>query len=141
MSEDQPAGGIAERVRRLAAFMEGNDVVRVRIERDDDSEIEIARGSRRASPAMPAPAETAAAGAAAKELVAFRADLVGIFRLLRPAPLEGELLDGDRELAYVEALGIRNPVHSLGAGRIMTIVVADGTPVEYGQALFLVDRG
>ncbi len=140
MSEDQPTPGIAERVRRLAAFMEGAEVVRVRIEREDD-EIELARRPRSAAdPAIPH-VEAAAGGLATKELEAIRADLVGVFRLGRPLPVEGDLLEGDRELAYVEALGIRNPVHSLGAGRIVTIVVADGTPVEYGQALFLVDRG
>jgi biotin carboxyl carrier protein len=140
MPLDQSAPGVAERVRRLAAFMEGSDVVRVRIEREDE-ELDVARHSRPvAAPPQTRP-ETTAAGLASKELDAIRADLVGVFHLGRPAPLEGDLLEADRELAYVEALGIRNPVHSLGPGRIVTIVVADGTPVEYGQALFLVDRG
>jgi biotin carboxyl carrier protein len=140
MPEDQPIAGVTERVRRLVAFMEGSDVERVRIEREDD-EVEIERGSPAFVAVAAALAEAAAGDGMANELDAIRADLVGIFRLGRPAPVEGELLDTDRELAYVEALGIRNPVHSLGAGRIVTIVVADGTPVEYGQALFLVDRG
>jgi biotin carboxyl carrier protein len=73
-------------------------------------------------------------------LDAIKAGYVGIFRLGRPAPFEGELLSADRELGYIEQLGIRNVVHSLGAGRIVTIASADGAPVEYGQPLFLVDR-
>jgi oxaloacetate decarboxylase alpha subunit len=77
----------------------------------------------------------------AADLEPIKADLVGIFRLGRPAPVEGELLDEDRELGYIEALGIRNPIHSLGGGRIVTIASADGSPVEYGQPLFLLDRG
>jgi acetyl-CoA carboxylase biotin carboxyl carrier protein len=74
-------------------------------------------------------------------LDAIKADLVGIFHLSRPAPSEGDLLEGDRELAYIEALGIRNPVRSLGAGRVVSIKRSDGDPVEYGQVLFEIDRG
>ncbi|HTX58076.1 MAG TPA: hypothetical protein VMH02_00265 [Verrucomicrobiae bacterium] len=139
MPQEHPTPGLAARVARLAAFMASTDVVRLRIEREDE-EVEIAR---RAAVAQPAPAlpELAAAEPRTKELEALRADLVGVFRLGRPAPSEGELLDGDRELGFIEALGIRNPVHSLGAGRIVMIAAADGAAVEYGQALFLLDRG
>jgi biotin carboxyl carrier protein len=65
---------------------------------------------------------------------------VGVFRLSRPVPHEGERLEGDRELAYVEALGIRNPVRSLGGGRVSVIRCRDGDPVEYGQPLFEIER-
>ena len=138
--EDESA--IAARMRRLAEFLTASDAVRVRIERDGE-ELEVGRAPG------PAPLDSALAsdGAASvsepapRRLDAIKADLVGVFRLSRPAPVEGELLEGDRELAYVEALGIRNPVHSLGAGRIVTIAAGDGQPVEYGQALFYVDRG
>ena len=67
-------------------------------------------------------------------------DVVGIVRLLRPAIGEGQELDGDRELAYVETLGIRNPVRSRGGGRVSTVFVSEGQPVEYGQPLFAIDR-
>jgi biotin carboxyl carrier protein len=56
-------------------------------------------------------------------------------------PSEGEVLEGDRELAFIEALGIRNPVRSRGAGRILTIRRAEGDAVEYGAVLFDIDRG
>ena len=134
-------GSLADRIRRLAAFLSESDAVRVRIERDGE-EIEIARYARASLGAVPSPADD---GVAAVEppvrLDAIKADLVGIFRLSRPAPFEGELLDGDRELAFVEALGMRNPVRSLGSGRIVQIAAHDGAPVEYGQSLFLLDRG
>ena len=65
---------------------------------------------------------------------AIKADLVGIFRLSRPAPAEGDVIAGDRELAIIEALGIRKPVRSMGAGRIVRDQACkDGDPVEYGQ--------
>jgi biotin carboxyl carrier protein len=71
---------------------------------------------------------------------AILADVVGIVRFLRPAVTEGMALEGDRELAFVETLGIRNAVRSRGPGRIVMIYVTDGQPVEYGQPLFAIER-
>lgn len=130
----------AERIRRLAEFLATSDAVRVRIERHDE-EVEVARRVR-STASVPAPLAAGSVSAPAPvQLDTIKADLVGIFRLSRPAPAEGERLMEDRELAYIEALGIRNPVHSLGAGRIVAIASDDGEPVEYGQPLFLLDRG
>jgi 2-amino-4-hydroxy-6-hydroxymethyldihydropteridine diphosphokinase len=67
-------------------------------------------------------------------------DLVGIVRFSRPAPLVGDRLDSDRELAYVEALGIRNPVRSRGSGTIVEILVEDGAVVDFGRPLFAIAR-
>jgi biotin carboxyl carrier protein len=64
-----------------------------------------------------------------------------VFHLSRPAPSEGQTFDGDRELGYIEALGIRTPVHSMGAGRLVRIAATDESPVEYGQPLFSIARG
>src|ERR1700690_2513984 len=102
----------AARIRRLAEFLARSDVLRVRVERPGE-EIEL---QRRASdlPMAAASAEEAPAEAAALRVEAIKADLVGIFHLSRPTPLEGELLEEDRELAFIEALGIRTPVRSLG---------------------------
>ena len=71
---------------------------------------------------------------------AILADVVGVIRFLRPPVGEGMAIDGDRELAYVETLGIRNPVRSRGPGRVAMIYVTDGQPVEYGQPLFAIER-
>jgi 2-amino-4-hydroxy-6-hydroxymethyldihydropteridine diphosphokinase len=135
-----PDGRIAasERVRALAEFLIGSDAVRVRIVRAED-DVEIAlrtltAGRDRAS------AEPAASAASLQRIDTIKADLVGIFHLGRPVPLEGELVDGDRELGHIEALGIRTPVSSMGEGRLVSIAAADGAPVEYGQPLFLLAR-
>jgi biotin carboxyl carrier protein len=66
--------------------------------------------------------------------------VVGVVRFSRPAVSEGMNVEGDRDLAYVETLGIRNPVRSRGSGRIAAIYVTDGQPVEYGQPLFTIER-
>ena len=142
MSDDhQLPTGVAERVRRLADLFVTTDLMRLRIERENEH-IELGRRARQG----PSAAETfgqlaEVLEAAPVRLDAIKADLVGIFHFSRPTPVEGDLLEGDRELAYIEALGIRNPVRSLGPGRIATIKRSDGDPVEYGQVLFEIDRG
>jgi biotin carboxyl carrier protein len=131
---------LAGRVRRLAEFLTASDAVRVSVCRDGE-EIEVARHARLPAFDGTGTADGSTGDAATVLLDTIKADLVGIFHFSRPAPLEGEMLEQDRELAYIEALGIRNPVHSLGAGRIVTMSCADGDPVEYGQPLFHIDRG
>lgn len=143
--EEQASGSSAPLVARVRTLVEAfleTDLVKLRIEDENEDAIELRRHL------IPvATAEEHAEGAAgllpspAVHLDTIKADLVGIFHLSRPAITEGDVLDGDRELAYVEALGIRNPVRSLGAGRVATLRAKDGQPVEYGQVLFEIDRG
>lgn len=127
---------VAERVAKLARFLAESGAMRVRIERADD-QIEVARGPRASLPPSVGPV----AEGSPRRVDTIKAELVGVFRLSRPTVVAGELLEKDRELAYIEALGIRNPVHSLGAGRVVAIASNDGAAVEYGQPLFLLDRG
>ncbi|MHB8179038.1 MAG: hypothetical protein ACYDA5_02680 [Vulcanimicrobiaceae bacterium] len=127
-------GPLVDRVRLLASAFAQTDLVGLCIQREGE-EIELRRRPRSEGAALP---DGAPAGAH-RETIA--ADLVGIFRLSRPAPVEGERLTADRELAYVEALGIRNPVRSLGEGLLVRIAARDGAPVDYGAALFEIDRG
>jgi 2-amino-4-hydroxy-6-hydroxymethyldihydropteridine diphosphokinase len=129
---------LVERIAALARFLASDDAVRVRVSRGEDA-IELARRLH------PARASRSSDGVSA-ELAPLRvdeikADIVGIFHARRPAPVEGDRFEGDRELGYIEALGIRTPVRSMGAGRIVSVATDDGAAVEYGQALFLVARG
>lgn len=130
---------LAERIRSLAAVLAADDVAGVKIERSGD-EIEL----RRAAGAHPSSSASSGAwmpGSEPARLDTIKADLVGIFHLSRPAPAQGETLETDRELGYIEALGIRTPVHSMGGGRLVSIAASDGKPVEYGQPLFVMARG
>ena len=126
-------------VRALAQFLSETDAIRVRVERAGE-EIEVGVAPQPALPAVPA--EARGPGEISSQRVdAIKADLVGIFHAGRPAPAEGDLFDADRELGFIEALGIRTPVHSMGAGRLVSIAATDGAAVEYGQPLFFVARG
>jgi 2-amino-4-hydroxy-6-hydroxymethyldihydropteridine diphosphokinase len=134
----QEPNHVAQRVRALAEFLQEAEAVRVRIERGDE-EIEVVRrnghavrtgdGNVDAQEAVPARIDT------------IRADIVGIFHFGRPPAAVGDIVDDDRELGHIEALGIRTPVHALGPGRLLAVAAADAKPVEYGQALFMIARG
>ncbi len=140
MSDEQHASPLAQRIRALADYFVGTDLLRLRIERENE-EIELGRRHMHPDLVPEIPEDLSAHEAAAARLEPIKADLVGIFHLSRPSISAGDLLEGDRELAYVEALGIRNPVRSRGAGRVASIMVEDGRAVEYGQVLFEIDRG
>jgi acetyl-CoA carboxylase biotin carboxyl carrier protein len=129
---------IAERIRPLAAAFLDGGYARLHV-RDGEFEVEFRR-----TPALPShiggPADAPAEAADARPLDAILADVVGIVRFTHPPLCEGMSIDGDRELAFVETLGIRNGVRSRGAGRVAAVYVADGQPVEYGQPLFAMER-
>ena len=137
---------IASRARALAGALAEAGFARLRI-RDGDTEIELRRAPRTpAAPAALAAGPGAAAGngtpapAAERRADLIASDVVGVVRLLRPPVAEGSDLEGDRELAYVETLGIRNSVRSRGGGRVSQVFITDGQPVEYGQPLFAIER-
>ncbi|MEO7040340.1 MAG: biotin/lipoyl-containing protein [Candidatus Elarobacter sp.] len=131
---------MATRIRALAGALAQSGFARLRV-RDGETEIELRRSARApASSYVPPAAEEPVERAVERRADVVASDVVGIVRLLRPPVAEGQDLDGDRELAFVETLGIRNPVRSRGGGRVSSIFVSDGQPVEYGQPLFAIER-
>lgn len=130
---------LIDRVRTLAAAFIDTDLVRLRIEEPNEDAVEFRR--KAVAAAHEAPSEETPAEPPRGRIEGIKAELVGIVHLSRPAPAEGDVLSGDRELAHVEALGIRTPVRSLGPGRIAAVRIEEGQPVEYGQVLFEIDRG
>jgi acetyl-CoA carboxylase biotin carboxyl carrier protein len=141
-----------ERVRSAAEFCASAGLTRFRID-EDELAIEVRRAPRRAVASVPASrgdglaleaAPHSANGASVpgqRPPTVVKAEFVGIVRLSRPSVGAGTVLSEDRELAYVESLGIRNPVRSGGPGRISAVFVNDGEPVGYGQPLFEIESG
>ena len=129
---------IAARARALAGALTEAGFARLRV-RDGDTEIELRRAPRAAAVA-PAPAAEVPERPAERRADVIASDVVGVLRHVRPPIAEGQDLDGDRELAFVETLGIRNPVRSRGGGHVVAVFVTEGQPVEYGQALFAIER-
>jgi len=127
---------IAERIRPLAEAFHDGGYARLNV-REGEFEVEFRRAT---SPRVPAAAPAVAEPAEAGPHDAILADVVGVIRFMHPPLSEGMLVEGDRELAFVETLGIRNAVRSRGPGRIASIYVTEGQPVEYGQPLFTIER-
>jgi acetyl-CoA carboxylase biotin carboxyl carrier protein len=103
-----------------------------------------------APPAAPAPAAAAAPEAAAAPPPAARgqqvtAPMVGTF-YSGPAPgakpfveIGTEVKPGDT-LCVIEAMKMMNQIESEVAGRVVSILVENGSPVEFGQALFIIEE-
>jgi acetyl-CoA carboxylase biotin carboxyl carrier protein len=93
-----------------------------------------------ASSLPPQPAETRDDS----NLVTIEAPMVGTF-YRAPAPdaapfvAEGDLVKEGQALCIIEAMKLMNEIESKVAGRIARVLVENGQPVEYGQALFLVE--
>ena len=127
---------IANRVRSLAEAFAVSGLARLTI-KDADFELELRRSRAEVTaPAQPPGELPIEIGAKKADIVT--SDLVGVVRLSRPAVSVGQQLETDRELAFVEALGIRNPIRAKAPGRVAAIYVNDGQAVEYGQPLFAI---
>jgi acetyl-CoA carboxylase biotin carboxyl carrier protein len=139
---------VTARLHEVAAACERAGLGRLRVV-EGDLEIEVRRAPAAPQPAAAAPVGLDPAGepvpadadqAQRPEPAVVRSDVVGIVRMSRPSVSEGAVLDDERELAYVESLGVRNPVLSGGPGLVVAVLVADGQPVDYGQPLFAIER-
>ncbi|MBV9278187.1 MAG: 2-amino-4-hydroxy-6-hydroxymethyldihydropteridine diphosphokinase [Candidatus Eremiobacteraeota bacterium] len=132
---------ITARVRRLIDTFEQTDLIALRISGSNGDAIELCRSNADGSRAEGDAAADSSQGACERAPVdVIKANLVGIAHLVKPVVTAGAQLDGERELAYVEALGIRNPIVARGPGRLAAVLIEDGQPVEYGQPLFEITR-
>ena len=95
------------------------------------------------SPAQVAVAEATVSEAAVK-YIEITSPIIGTF-YRRPAPDKpvfvevGDVVSPHTVVCMVEAMKLFNEIESEVSGKIVKILVEDGTPVEYGQPIFLVD--
>jgi acetyl-CoA carboxylase biotin carboxyl carrier protein len=67
---------------------------------------------------------------------AVTAQLVGIFRAVRPTPVVvGDTVRENQAVGQIEAMRLMNDCPAPVAGRVVAVLVQDGQPVEYGQTL------
>jgi acetyl-CoA carboxylase biotin carboxyl carrier protein len=140
---------VVARVREAAVVCAGGELARLRIDEPSfGCEIRRTPAVKKAVPLEPAPlpheaevvtANGSAPAAPVDSVTVLKAENVGVVRLSRPAVSEGGRLPGVRELAYVESLGIRNPIRSSGPGTVAKIFVRDGQAVDFGQPLFAIE--
>jgi acetyl-CoA carboxylase biotin carboxyl carrier protein len=108
------------------------------------SELSPPQGAAAASRPSESIAETAAEPAAADLAGAVKSPMVGT-AYLRPSPEAkpfvevGSVVKAGDKLMLVEAMKTFNDIVATRAGKVVDILVTDGSPVEYGQTLMVIE--
>ena len=142
------------KVKKLIELLEESGVSEIEISEGEES-VRISRYPKpgtvtAAAPAAPAPPAAAAAAAPAEPAAApvqgqqVTAPMVGTF-YSGPAPgakpfveIGTEVKPGDT-LCVIEAMKMMNQIESEFAGRVVSVLVENGSPVEFGQPLFVIE--
>ena len=145
------------KIRRLVELMKEYDLnqidlrqgeTRIQLQRGGLTAVELgAAGPNRAalSPAAAAPAEKPSAPAVEDEKIAFiKSPMVGTFYTApdpeSPAYVKvGDHVGPETTVCIVEAMKVFNELPAELSGKIVAVLVENGEPVEFGQALFKVD--
>ncbi|TDJ30126.1 MAG: acetyl-CoA carboxylase biotin carboxyl carrier protein [Gammaproteobacteria bacterium] len=139
------------KVKKLIELLKESGIAEIEISEGEES-VRISRYSRDApigaSPpaaaAEPAAVEAAATPDPVRSGQEVTAPMVGTF-YSGPAPaakpfveIGSEVAVGDT-LCVVEAMKMMNSIESEVAGKVVSILVENGTPVEFGQVLFIIE--
>jgi acetyl-CoA carboxylase biotin carboxyl carrier protein len=138
-------------VRKLAALLEETGLVELEIKSGDQS-IRLARpgaappaaAPQAQAPVQPAQAAPAAPSASGPSPNAVTAPMVGVV-YLSPEPgappfvKPGDAVTEGQTILLIEAMKTFNPVRAPRTGRVARILVADKTPVEYGEELVIIE--
>jgi len=113
--------------------------LRIRVVREHAPAAGGARGDASPAPALPQPTLERAESTA--HLVAVEAPMVGTFyRAPKPdAPpfvAERDVVKEGQVLCIVEAMKLMNEIEAENPGRLVEVLVQNGSPVEYGEPLF-----
>ena len=163
MSKDTHEADVAF-IKALAELLRENDLTELQVKReygDDDSlNVRVSRALPQAAPiavsapaAAPAPAAAAAPAAPAAEAApedpaahpgAVASPMVGTV-YMQPEPgapsfisVGQQVSEGDT-LVIVEAMKTMNQIPSPRSGTVKRILVSDGTPVEFGAPLMIIE--
>lgn len=89
-------------------------------------------------------AETSAPKEESSKYIEITSPIIGTF-YRKPSPDKpvfvevGDTVNPETVVCIVEAMKLFNEIESEVSGKIVKILVEDGTPIEFGQPLFLVD--
>ncbi len=144
-------------IRDLANILNETDLTEIEVEQDD-LRIRVSRAGTpqyvsAPVPAMAAPVQVASAGAAVAAAPvaetrssknAVTAPMVGT-AYLSPAPGSrpfvevGAVVKEGQTILIIEAMKTMNQIPAPRSGKVTEIFVEDGTPVEYGEALVVIE--
>lgn len=138
-----------ELIRRLSELLEETGLTEIEYA-EGETRVRVSRAvSAAAATALPAaPAAPEPSGSAQTEAPAVEnaitAPMVGTVYLAPEPGAEAFIRVGDTvaegdTLMLIEAMKTFNPVRAAKAGKVTRILVTDGTPVEYGQPLVVLE--
>jgi len=134
-----------EEIRALIALAVASDIVALEVEAPH-LKVKIKKAGARASEAHAPAAGPELERRATPEgrYAPIVAPMVGTFyRAANPdAPpfvQEGDAVEVGQTVCILEAMKLFNEIQSEVAGRVVSVLVENGAPVEYGQPLFLID--
>ena len=144
------------KIRNLISLMQENDLTEIDL-KHADSAVRIKRGGEVASYSAPAvappvaqapPAQPAAPAQSAEEarMIVVKSPMVGTFYLASspdspPFAKVGDRIGPEKTVCIVEAMKVFNEIPAGVSGQIVSILVENGAPVEFGQPLIKVDPG
>jgi acetyl-CoA carboxylase biotin carboxyl carrier protein len=146
----------SDAIRTLAGLLDETGLTEIEVE-DGDRKLRVARGGAMVMAAHPGamPMATGAPAAAVESLEvrpaadpnhpgAVKSPMVGT-AYLAPEPgaasyvkVGDNIAEGDT-LLIIEAMKVMNPIRAPRGGRIASVLVESGSPVEYGQVLMVID--
>jgi acetyl-CoA carboxylase biotin carboxyl carrier protein len=130
-------------IKDIIRAIRGTDITEIEIERSGER-IKIKRGLSGPADVKIVPTASPKSVAEDRELVAVTSPLVGTFyrssSLDSPPFIEvGQEVHKGDVLCMVESMKLMNEIESDVDGIVVSIVVENGQPVEYGQTLFLLE--
>jgi acetyl-CoA carboxylase biotin carboxyl carrier protein len=146
--DDAGAMVSVEQLQRLVRLLDNSDVTEIEVKRPAEGTrlvLRKAKISREGSfHVLPTPVEGAEEAPPAETKCTVTAPLVGIFHSWAKPKGKALVSVGDhirvgQLVGMIQSLNVINEVESLVAGRVTEILVEDGQPVEYGQALMTVE--
>jgi len=150
------------KVKKLIELLEASGIAEIEISEGEES-VRISRHPQGfvapamhpfvAAPAMPPAAGAAPAASATAETPApqtrsgheVTAPMVGTYYGspspgAKPFVEIGSIVQRGDTLCIIEAMKMMNQIESDVAGRVVSILVENGNPVEFGQTLFVIDQ-
>ena len=140
-----------ELVRALASLLQETGLTEIEYA-VGERRIRVVRGSPAAAVTLAVPGTAAAAAAIVPAAPVAPADLPGAIKApmvgtayLSPQPEAppfikvGDTVREGQPLLIIEAMKVMNQIPAPRAGKVTQILVTDGTPVEYGQTLLVLE--
>ena len=137
-------------VRQLAELLDETKLTEIEVQ-DGDRRIRVARNVSVAAPVAYAPAPVASPGAEAPAAApapvaanAVKSPMVGTAYLAAepgatPFITVGATVKAGDTLVIIEAMKVMNPITAPAAGKVTSILIDNGQPVEFDQPLVVVE--